>query len=138
MSETPKNGSMQIKDGKMRMFINDAWVDFGPAYISSDMRRVAKPINGRRNGYSPILIKMASAIEHGGLQSIQKIQGMLKTYFGCSERWMAQNCKIWHSWLGQIWQFRNCTGKKDKPVHAECNKRFRENIEKVFHQNMAA
>lgn len=128
----PNPGAMQIKGGKMRMYLNDEWQDFGPAYIAQDMRKIARPINGRVHAYAPFLRRWAVELEAKGLLAIQDVQGRLKAFYGCSEKWMAQDCKVWHGWLQQIWQFRNCTGKKDKPLAAEANKNFRENFEKVF------
>jgi hypothetical protein len=131
-NDKPNPGAMQIKAGKMKMYLNDEWVDFGPAYIAKDMRRIARPLNGRQHAYAPFLRRWAGELESQGLLAIQNVQGRLKAFYGCSEKWMAQDCKVWHGWLQQIWQFRNCTGKKDKPLAAESNKNFRENFDKVF------
>ncbi len=130
--DKPKNGSMQIKNGKMFMYLNDAWQDFGISYVVSDMRRIAKPVKGRKSAYAPILVNIAGILDHEGITGINKAQEYLKQFWGCSEKWMAQDCRIWYQWLQHIWQFRNCTGKKDVPIHAEANKAFRDNYDKTF------
>ena len=133
-----KLGTMQIKAGKMKMYINDEWVDFGLAYVAKDMRKIAKPINGRRvHAYAQFLCQWATELESQGLLAIQNIQKRLKSFYGCSEKWMAQDCRIWYNWLNQIWQFRNITGKKDKSVYAEANKNFRDNFDNIFKQQEA-
>ena len=128
----PNPGAMQISGGKMRMYLNDEWQDFGVAYIAKDMRKIAKPIKGRVHAYAPFLRLWATELERKGMHAIQDVQERLKAFFGCSEKWMGQDCRIWHGWLQQIWQFRNCTGKKDKPPAVEENKNFRENFDKIF------
>jgi hypothetical protein len=128
----PKNGTMQLKDGKMRLYLDGAWQDFGPAYVAKDMRKIAKPVRGRKHGYAPIVKSWATELESQGLRGIQTVQTKLKAYYGTSEKWMAQDCQVWHGWLQQIWQFRNCTGKKDQAPAVEANKNFRENFDKVF------
>jgi hypothetical protein len=133
MSEKkPNPGSLQIKSGKMRMYLNDAWQDFGIAYVVADMKRIAKPVKGRKSAYAPILMKIATTLDRGGLPAIRTAQEALKPFWGSSERWMAQDCRVWHGWLQQIWQFRNISGKKDVPVQAEANKAFRDNYDKTF------
>jgi hypothetical protein len=132
MADKPTNGSMQISGGKMRLYVNDQWQDFGISYVVSDMRRIAKPVNGRRTAYGPIIAKIANELDRGGLSAVRASQETLKAFWGCSERWMAQDCRIWYNWLNQIYQFRNCTGKKDVPIHAESNRNYRENMDKIF------
>lgn len=128
----PKPGTMQIKAGKMRMYLNDEWVDFGVAYVAKDMRKIAKPLNCRKHAYAPFLRRWAGELESKGLLAIQDVQARLKAFYGCSEKWMAQDCRVWYGWLQQIWQFRNCSGKKDKTPAVEANKNFRENFDKIF------
>lgn len=135
MTDKPKPGAMQIKGGKMTMYLNDEWVDFGVAYVAKDMRKIAKPVHGRKHGYSAILKTWAVELEVQGLFSVKNVQDKLKAFYGASEKWMAHDCRIWHGWLNQIYQFRNCTGKKDNPLHVEANKNFRENFDKVFLQD---
>jgi hypothetical protein len=130
----PKPGAMQIKGGKMSLYLNDEWVDFGVMYVAKDMRKIAKPLNGRRNGYAPVLHRFADELEAKGLAAVKTVQERLKAFWGAREKWMAQDCRVWHSWLNQIYQFRNCTGKKDKPIHAEANKNFSDNFDKIFNQ----
>lgn len=130
--QKPKPGAMQIKAGKMKMYLDDEWVDFGVAYVAKDMRKIAKPVHGRRHGYAPILKQWAAELEANGLAAIKTVQERLKAFYGASEKWMAQDCRVWHGWLNQIYQFRNCTGAKDKPIQAEANKNFRENFENIF------
>jgi len=138
MSDKPKPGAMQIKAGKMKMYLNDEWVDFGVAYVAQDMRKIAKPVRGRQHGYAPILKQWAAELEEQGMFALTKVQAKLKMFYGASEKWMAQDCRVWHGWLQQIYQFRNCTGKKDKPIQAEANKNFRDNFDKILNQPEAA
>lgn len=137
-NQKPKPGAMQIKAGKMKMYLNDEWVDFGPAYVAKDMRKIAKPINGRVHAYAPFLRRWAADLESQGLLAIKSVQERLKTFYGCSEKWMAQDCRIWYGWLQQIYQFRNCTGKKDKPIQAEANKNFRDKFDTIFQKQPEA
>lgn len=128
----PRNGTIQIKGGRMRLYVNDAWADFGIAYVATDMRRIARPKGRRRNGYAAVLARWALILEREGMRSIPRVQELIKPYFGSSEPWMAQDCRIWHGWLNQIWQLRNCAGKKDVPPRAEANKSFRDNYDTIF------
>lgn len=132
IEDKTKNGIIQVKNGKMRMRMNDEWRDFGPLFIASDMRRIAKPVSGRTSAYAVHLKHMASLLESEGMAAISPVQKMLKLFFGCREYWMQRDCKVWHNWLQQIWQFRNCTEKKDEPAITKANKNYRNNFEKAF------
>lgn len=132
MNDKPKNGAMRINAGKMSMYLNGAWVDFGVLYVAKDMKRIAKPVNGRRSAYSVIIRGWAGMLEREGMAALRVVQWRLRSFYGCSEKWMAQDCRIWHGWLQQIWQFRNCAGKKDVPVKADANRNFRDNYDKTF------
>lgn len=132
MGDHPQNGAIQITNGKMRMYIDEKWQDFGVAFIVSDMRKVAKPRNNRVSAYAIHLKRMASLLESGGIVMIKPVQDILKLFFGCKEYWMQHDCRIWHGWLQQIWQFKNVTGKRDEPEAKKANKNFRDNFEKVF------
>lgn len=132
MSDGPKNGTLQIKEGKARIFLDNEWRDFGPAFVASDIRRTAKPANGRRSAYGAYLLRAATLLEGEGMAAIGRVQAILKSFFGCSEYWMRNNCRVWHDRLQQIWQFRNCTGKKDEPAQKQANKNYRDNFEKIF------
>jgi len=135
MVETAKDGAMQIKAGKLRLFSNGAWHDFGPMFVAADMRKLARPVNGRVSAYAPHLLKMAVILEREGLFGSASVRERLESFFGAREIWMRHNTRVWHNWLGQIWQFRSCTGKKDAPVTREQNRNFRGNFEKVFKGN---
>ena len=132
-SEKTKPGTMQVKDGKMRIYLNDDWQDFGVDYVAKDMRKIAKPVRGGRiTGYAPLLRTWAGELEAKGLAAIKPIQERLKVYWGCSEHWMREDCKVWHGWLNQIYQFRNINTKKDKPTAAKAIKAFGDNFDSIF------
>lgn len=130
--ENPRPGAMQIKAGKMRMYLNGAWQDFGVSYVAQDMRKIARPVNGRRHGYASILQRWAAELEANGMASVKTVQDKLKAFWGAREKWMAQDCRVWYGWLNQIYQFRNCTGKKDEPVQAEAIKNYSNNFDSIF------
>jgi hypothetical protein len=129
----PKPGAMQIKDGKMRLFMGGEWVDFGVSYVAADMRKIARSAKLQRSPYILKIRTWAGELDHGGMFSVRSVQEKLKGFFGASEQWMAQDCRVWHGWLQQICQiWKNWTGKKDAPVQKEANEKFRGNFDTIF------
>ena len=126
------NGTMQMKDGKTRIYLENEWHDFGPMFVAADMRKIAKAFKTRSSIYAIKMRSWASRLESDGMFGIKAIQDELKGLWGAREQWMAQDCRVWHEWLGKILMFKNVNVKKDKPVVAESNKNYRDNMDKIF------
>jgi hypothetical protein len=86
--QKPKEGAIQIRCSKMRIYLSGAWQDFGVAYVAKDMRKIAKPVHGRKHGYSSILRALAAELDAQGLASVRSVQERLKAFWGASEKWI--------------------------------------------------
>lgn len=125
--DKPKNGSVQFKEGKGKIYWNDKWNDFNIDFVIQDMKRAIRGLHP--TAYVRMIHDIKRDLRNRGMFAINDSRKKLKLLLGDNRLGVKELSKLWDSWFNSILMFKNIKTGKQKTIPT---KNYRDNFDNIF------